>query len=302
MRDEVEHVNVCVLTYKRPWLLEKLLIKLTQQITLNLFSYSIVVIDNDIKRSAYALVSRISTDSPIRISYWCEPQQNIARARNRAVSKSDGNYIAFIDDDEVPESDWLLVLFKTIHFFDCDGIQGPVRPYYDKGCPDWAIKAKFYDRPLYTNGTLLKWKQGRTGNLLIRRAVFNNKECLFDEKFGSGAEDQDFFRRALAQGYQFRYTREAVAYEYVPSHRCNPSFLVKRALLRGKVAITHPDFGIKDAVKSTVAVPFYFFCLPILLVFGYHYFILYLTKLCDHLGKCLSLLKINTINVVYVTN
>jgi glycosyltransferase involved in cell wall biosynthesis len=281
--------------------LEKLLIHLDSQLTLNLFTYSIVVVDNDSHQSAQNVALRISSELSTRIAYWCEPRQNIAMARNRAVAKSDGKYIAFIDDDEFPESDWLLILFKTILFFDCDGIQGPVLPDYDNHCPAWAVKAGFYNRPVHANGMRLNWRQGRTGNLILKASIFNKHKCLFDESFGSGSEDQDFFRRAIERGCIFRYTREALAYEYVPPSRCHPVFLIKRALLRGKVTIGHPDFNFKQMTKSAVAIPFYGLALPILSICGFHYFIKYLVRMFDHIGKCLAVLRIKPVREIYLT-
>jgi len=43
----LEHVSVCICTYKRPSLLEKLLYKLENLKTDDHFTYSIVAVDND---------------------------------------------------------------------------------------------------------------------------------------------------------------------------------------------------------------------------------------------------------------
>jgi glycosyltransferase involved in cell wall biosynthesis len=51
-----EVISVCICTYKRPVLLDKLLGRLLGQETEGLFIYSIVVVDNDLSRSAEALV------------------------------------------------------------------------------------------------------------------------------------------------------------------------------------------------------------------------------------------------------
>ena len=43
----VQHVSVCICTYKRPVLLKRLLEGLGEQDTSGLFTFSIVVVDND---------------------------------------------------------------------------------------------------------------------------------------------------------------------------------------------------------------------------------------------------------------
>ena len=60
---EAAHISVCVCTYKRPHLLKRLLKELLRQDTGGLFSYSIVVADNDEARSAEATVSEVSAST-----------------------------------------------------------------------------------------------------------------------------------------------------------------------------------------------------------------------------------------------
>ena len=50
------HISICICTYKRPHLLEKLLKKLQYQKTNDLFTYSIIVVDNDKNKSAKCIV------------------------------------------------------------------------------------------------------------------------------------------------------------------------------------------------------------------------------------------------------
>jgi len=85
----------------------------TQETGGGLFTYSIVVVDNDRLRSAEEVVKEFTVASSIPIRYCVEPQQNIAMARNRAVSNASGDFIAFIDDDEFPQGRWLVTLFQA---------------------------------------------------------------------------------------------------------------------------------------------------------------------------------------------
>ena len=99
-RSESKHICVCICTYKRPEFLKRLLGELRGQDTAGLFTYSIVVADNDQLRSAQETVSDYASSSHIPIKYCVEPRQNIALTRNKAVENADGDFVAFIDDDE----------------------------------------------------------------------------------------------------------------------------------------------------------------------------------------------------------
>jgi succinoglycan biosynthesis protein ExoM len=296
-----EHITVCICTYKRPKLLAELLEKMQIQRTDTLFTYSIVVVDNDCARSAEHIVTSFMKTSPICVEYHCEPEQNIALARNKALINAKGNYVAFIDDDEIPIDSWLITLLKACHELEADGIQGPVFPVFEKEAPQWVIKGGFYERPNYPTGLSMEWRQGRTGNLLLKRKMVEEHENFFNPEYGSGGEDQEFFRRMIAKGYVFKYCHEATVYEYIPPIRWKRTFLLKRALLRGKVAILHPAFGIFSVMKSLVAIPLYTISLPFLFLIGHHLFIKYLVKDFDHIGKLLALCKVDIIKERYVT-
>jgi len=128
---ETEHISVCVCTYRRPQLLKRLLEGLGGQETRGLFTYSIVVADNDHLRSAELVVSSFSAALLIPIKYCVESQQNIALARNKAIENAEGDFVAFIDDDEFPTRRWLLTLYETCRQHGVDGVLGPVKPHFD---------------------------------------------------------------------------------------------------------------------------------------------------------------------------
>jgi len=273
--------------------------ELGTQKTDGLFTYSIVVVDNDHLRSAEPVVSSFSTASNIPIKYCVEPRQNIALARNKAIENADGDFVAFIDDDEFPTKHWLLTLFKTCNEYDVDGVLGPVKRHFEEEPPRWIVKGNFYERPTYPTGFVIDWQKGRTGNVLLRKRVFAAGTLPFRPEFRAG-EDQDFFRRMIEMGYVFIWCNEAIAYEVVPPARWKRTTMLKRALLRGAMARIKPTCGAFDIAKSVMAVLIYTLALPIALMLGHHTLMTLLVKLCDHLGKLLAVVGINPIKEPYV--
>jgi len=300
MKSETKHISVCVCTYKRPEFLKRLLNALGEQETGGLFTYSIVVADNDRLQSGEAVVEDFRKSHSVAIRYCVEGRQNIALARNQAIENADGDFVAFIDDDEFPAGNWLLNLFRACEQYQVDGVLGPVRRHFDETPPKWIVKGEFYERPIHPTGLPVLWSLGRTGNVLLRKTVFTPGEPPFRPEFRHG-EDQDFFRRAIASGRQFIWCSDAIAYEVVPPVRWKRTFMLKKALLRGATAALHPTLGVADILKSVIAVPAYALALPFALILGQHRFMTLLVKLCDHLGKLLALLGINPIREQYVT-
>lgn len=116
-----DHITVCVCTYRRPDWLRRLLHALQQQQTGDLFDYSIVVADNDAAESGREIVAEVAGLSAVPIHYCVESARNIALARNRAIAAATGDWIAFIDDDEVPNPDWLLRLHQACRIHQAQG-------------------------------------------------------------------------------------------------------------------------------------------------------------------------------------
>jgi succinoglycan biosynthesis protein ExoM len=290
MTQGVPHISVCICTFKRPELLERLLHELCRQETHGLFAYSIVVADNDEGGSAEPVVSKAAATSAVRINYCVEPRQNIALARNQVIAHADGDHIAFIDDDEWPAINWLLRLFQTMVKFDVAGVLGPVKPSYECPPPNWMIRGGFFERPSHFTGYKLPWSDTRTGNVLFRKSILPPNGAAFREEFDTGAEDVDFFRRMMSRGHSFVWCDEAEVYETVPASRCTRTYLLRRALLRGSIFAKHPTHRVRNAMKSLVAVPCYLLALPFLALFGQHHFFRYAIKICDHGSRLLAVL------------
>ena len=86
MTNDTPHICVCICTFKRLPLLRRLLAALAAQETEGLFSYSVVVADNDRQQSAKSVVGDwTAAGSTMRVSYCLEPRQNIALTRNKAI-------------------------------------------------------------------------------------------------------------------------------------------------------------------------------------------------------------------------
>jgi len=282
------HLCVCICTFKRPELLKRLLLTLSNQKTEDIFTFSIVVSDNDAMQSARPVVDAFASQSSIPVTYCAEPQQNIAMARNNALAHAEGDFVLFIDDDEFAVDSWLNTLLSTCLKHNVDGVLGPVKPFFEAEVPKWLTKGRFFDRQFHATGSIVKWPEARTGNVLFRKRILNGMVTPFRPEFATAGEDVDFFRQMIEKGCTFIWCDEAVAYESVPASRCTRSYVLKRALLRGSNFPKHPRHRMRNLAKSLIAVPCYTLALPVLALFGDHVFMSFLTKLVDHGSRLLA--------------
>ena len=134
-----DQICVCICTFHRNEMLERLLRKIAGQETSNLFDVSVVVVDNDVAGPARDLVLGLGHELGLDITYDVESVRAIAAVRNHTLRLATGNFIAMIDDDEFPPSNWLLTMYRAIHTFDVNGVFGPVRPFFDSDKPASCI-------------------------------------------------------------------------------------------------------------------------------------------------------------------
>jgi succinoglycan biosynthesis protein ExoM len=292
------HVTMCICTYKRPQLLRRLLAALDRQETAGRFSYSIVVADNDARESARAVVAEFAATSSLAVTYCVEREQNIALARNRALEQARGDYVAFIDDDEFPDPEWLATMLDACETWRADGVLGPVRPFFDEPPPAWLVRSKLCERPEHPTGTRLDWRDTRSGNVLFRRRVLEALDTPFRREFGNGGEDQDFFRRLIEGGCRFVWCNEAAVYEVVPAERRRRRYFLRRALRRGQNE--RRLLTVTGIATSLAAVPVYTVLIPVTCLLGQHVFMGYCVRLLDHVGRLLGAVGIEPAPGKYV--
>jgi succinoglycan biosynthesis protein ExoM len=296
-----DHISICVPTCHRNQMLERLLRKLAQQETACLFDFSVVVVDNDAAGSARETVMQLKDELGLDITYDIELEQTIPAVRNHALQLARGNFIGIIDDDEFPPRHWLLTIYKAIKLFDTDGALGPVHPFFFEQPPPWLVKSQFCERPVHRTGTLLHWNQTRTGNVLLKREVFDKHDLCFDPKFKTGGSDQQFFKQAMHAGCRFIAVEEAPVYEIVPPERWTKSYYLKRAMVNGFNSYRYSanqEGGLSRLlvpIKSIAAILAYLLVLPLCACVGSHLFIKYLEKGTYHLSRLFAILGIELV-------
>ena len=234
-------VSVCIATYRRPELLECLLTGLRHQQVGSEITFDIVVVDNDLVKSASSIVENAQRDG-LSVSYFSQPVKSIAITRNVALDNAHGDVVGFLDDDEQVAPDWLTSMIGCMEDQRADCVFGPVDGIVPDDAPAWIRHGRFFDRPTMASGTVVPY--GGTGNVLMRA------ECIagghrFDSRFGrTGGEDTDFFYRLHCGGAKLVWCNEARAVEHVPKERLKLRWLLRRAFRGGQ---TYADIVARPA-------------------------------------------------------
>jgi len=143
-------VSLVVLTQRRPAQLACALASALAQSGLGGTPYELVVVDNDARPSAQALVARLvarlAAKAKVPVRYLHEPRAGVANARNAATAATRAPLIAFLDDDEEAPACWLAELLAVQAAHDADVVFGPVRGRAPDGSAHQAYLEWFFSR------------------------------------------------------------------------------------------------------------------------------------------------------------
>lgn len=230
-------IDVCVASYKRPEGLRRLLQSLRSQRLPDEVTVGVIVVDNDRNETARPVVDEAIAQGQA-IVYDVEPEQNIALARNRSLSHSQADFVAFIDDDEFADPHWLAQLKQTAEDFDADVVFGPVVPLLPDNAPRWVVAGRFFERPRQKTGDSVR--HGRTSNALVRCATLAGLgKAPFDPLLGlTGGSDFAMFRELRSAGARLVWCDDAAVTEEVPDERLTARWLVLRAFRGGQIFAT----------------------------------------------------------------
>ncbi len=225
-------VSVCVPTFRRPESLRRLLKSFLELLDIDFLKMEFVIVDNDSSQSAKPVFEEFKHQFP-NFNYFTQSEQNIALTRNMLVEESCGEWIAFIDDDEVADKQWLASYLELKNRLDGDGFFGPVYSVFESEPPAWLERDFFFKRKSFLTGAQIPEQDARTGNAFLKRKLFLKNK--FDPDFGlTGGEDSDLFARMIEkEKANFFWCNEAIVREYVPKERLDWRWLIKRSFRTG---------------------------------------------------------------------
>ncbi|MBI3321338.1 MAG: glycosyltransferase family 2 protein [Candidatus Omnitrophica bacterium] len=226
------HVTVVVCTYNRCESLQDTLRALQAQVSDGDLSLEILVVDNNSSDRTKVVVEALAPESRWPIRYSFEPIQGLTYARNRGIQEARGEWIAFTDDDVIPEPNWIAALRQGTQTFQADGIGGRILPLWMQEPPAWLLRQPdllgvltLLDRgPVPIVATLKDAYFIFGANMAFRHNLFE-KLGLFRTDLGvvgktaMRGEDTEFVVRAVQAGKRVVYAPEVVVCHKVSAER-----------------------------------------------------------------------------------
>jgi glycosyltransferase involved in cell wall biosynthesis len=166
----------------------------------------------------------------------CEEKPGLSCARNRAIREARGEWIAFFDDDQLAEPEWLREMVRLSRAEKCLLVGGTLRLKMPSDCSRnfgpvcRGLLGEFV-------GGQIPERYTRTftpgfGHILVHLSVFD-QVGNFDEQLVAGGEDFDVYNRIRNAGIVGWYCPTAVAYHVIPHYRTEEGYMRWTALRQG---------------------------------------------------------------------
>jgi glycosyltransferase involved in cell wall biosynthesis len=198
--------------------------------------WELVIVDNGSKDETQDVIKSFRESLPVKTVI--EPRAGLGRARNRGLTISQGDIVAFTDDDCYPAEDFLTSVVRCLEEDPRLGFIGGRVLLYDPEDYRTAVQEKACRQDLRP-GEFLPAGLIHGANLACRRTALESVNG-FDERFGAGAlfvcEDVDVMARMLARGWPGAYDPRPLVYHHHGRKTRMEAVPVKRQYDKGRGA------------------------------------------------------------------
>jgi GT2 family glycosyltransferase len=221
-------VSVVISTFNRSRFLAGSLEGFARQRVSSSVAFEVIVVDNNSSDDTEAVVRRLASEFPGRYRYLFEPRQGVSHGRNRGIRAALAPIVAFTDDDNVAEPDWIATLLAAFDRHpEVAAVGGRVLPEWPSAPPTWLDRRHwaplaildYGDRGFTTSSADPRCLL--TANLAVRRKVFS--------EIGEFSPD---FPRCQDHEFQLRLWRAGACVLYAPElvvrARISPERLTRR--------------------------------------------------------------------------
>ncbi|MEE9346584.1 MAG: glycosyltransferase [Robiginitomaculum sp.] len=291
MPNKTDLISVVMPTFRRPEGLKIALDSLLAQSDCGL-PVEIIIADNDPAGSARAYVEAQAKTASLPIHYLHVAEPGVSNARNGALAKASGRYIAWLDDDQDASKGWLKYYLETARKYkaamvfsptyariaDADKYTGYYETFFSRKGPgiDEGIIEEFYG----------------CGNSFMDLSLCELPSPVFDPKANeTGGEDDLLFSFIVAQGVTMAWREAAICHEDIRPHRATPSYIKKRSFAfgQGPSEAAHDNGNYLGVIKwmlvGTAQMLGYFPLLLLSKITGSPRYISHLSKLWQGAGK-----------------
>ena len=299
-KTKIEYILLACCTFNRPQLLQNCLYSIKNiQIPQNI-KVEVLVVDNDIYKSAKPIIEKLSTIINLKIHYIVEENRGLAFARNMLLKTSSqlgATHVMLFDDDELFTRDALMAHIGLLRQYNEDILSSGVSVNTFNEKTPCFIKNNLIYKKHTTKKTGIVKTSSATDNLFFPMSIIKKHKIEFSEKFNFiGGEDIDFTQRIFNLGYKIIQNSDSILYEPVIKSRTSIKYIFKRAYFAGFCG-SYINFKTEFIFKKTTYILTLFIVLILNIFFlflslfgGRTLFLNNITRIIKIIGKIVGLL------------
>ncbi|QUS58916.1 glycosyltransferase family 2 protein [Pseudovibrio brasiliensis] len=246
-----QRLIIAVCTRARKNMLLACMNSISQLVPHHDFEITLIICDNNSKPMTSKDQEEIKAAANVPLNYVHEVQAGIPFARNTALNTArslNPDWIAFIDDDEILDPQWLVEMSKAMDKWPAEIYHG-----WTQSTPEDLNAPWSFHRPRNKRqpGTIME--TAGTDNVLF--SVEAVTDLNFDETMRfSGGSDIDFFYRATDRGAKIVWVPDAITREITPASRLTFGYQVRRSysVASAQAYISRKRFGLQKASKKAI--------------------------------------------------
>jgi glucosyl-dolichyl phosphate glucuronosyltransferase len=225
--------SLVICTYNRADQLRDALRTALSQDTDGLFTYEVLVVDNNSTDHTRAVVESFLAEGHPYLRYLAEPRQGKSFALNLALSELSGDHYTIVDDDFLLPRRWLLgIRDGVLRHPDAAFVSGKVLPHWSSPPPEWLTEDHWSAIAMADYGEA-EFRATARHRICLLACTFDAAAVRavggYDTRLGvsggriGGVEDLEILTRLWSVGREGVYLPD-VAFE----HRVEPERLTKR--------------------------------------------------------------------------
>jgi glycosyltransferase involved in cell wall biosynthesis len=234
--------TVAIPTYNGAERIPQVLDKLLAQTGIENLRWEVIVIDNNSRDRTPEVVKEYQAKfTQCKLKYFLETQQGLAFGRLKAVNEAKGKFVAFLDDDNLAEPDWVLQSYNFGEEHPLAGAwSGQIHGDFEVKPPDNFSQIQPFlairehgQKPFIFDADNLRLPPGAA--LVIRKEAWLQsvpQHLAFTGRVGKSlvaGEDTEVILHLYKSGWEIWYNPKMEIYHQIPHWRLERNYLLKIA-------------------------------------------------------------------------
>ena len=225
-------IDLVLCTYNNAALLDRTLAAIARQRVSSGVTWQVLVVDNNCTDSTPEVVEKYRQSGVIPVRMIREPRQGLTPARLCGARNTQGEWIAFVDDDCLLAEGWVEEAARfAVEHPECGAFGGQVILEWETDPPPYALRRRYAYAGKYHGTTAHRrpWLAG--AGMVVRRAALEScgwmDKQLLEDRIGkrpvSGGDMEIGLR--IAAGSEVWYNPACQLRHVIPGHRMTRQYL-----------------------------------------------------------------------------